>query len=98
MTLFTWMKRALRNTGPHHSGNWLMASESTKRKYNRALLLTAVHRSGLVLQRRSLWWLETGAQEVTLPPLGVGAMRRGVPGLRPLEPRPEIAPGPGPPR
>src|SRR3990172_10710355 len=37
MTLFTWTKRALRNTNPPHSGNWLLASGNTKRKFNKAL-------------------------------------------------------------
>jgi hypothetical protein len=42
MTLFTWTKRALRNTNLPLSGNWLMASGNTKGKYNKALHLIAI--------------------------------------------------------
>jgi hypothetical protein len=44
MTLFMWTSKALSDTSPPHSGNWLTASRNTKRKYNQALYLTVITR------------------------------------------------------
>jgi hypothetical protein len=71
------------------------AASGTRNAWDTDVLAGSVEAGGLVLQRRSLWWVEGEREQITLPSSGVRLGGSRVAGLGEREPVQEIVAAPG---